>query len=103
MVWYNTQSSAKSLRFAVMLVGRSFMYIKKSRGDRLAPCGTPDDTLVRQDLCSLAEVNCVRPFRKCSIHDIRLEGMFSDDSLASRWLWLTRSNALEKSKKIAST
>lgn len=89
IVWYKTQSSAKSLSLVEMLRGKSFIYIKKSRGDRLAPCGTLDVTLVRQDSCSLAEVNCVRPFRKCSTHDIRLEGMFSDDSFASRWLWLT--------------
>lgn len=43
----------------------------------------------------------MRPFRKCSIHESKLKGMFKEDSLASKWLWLIRSKAFEKSKKTA--
>ena len=34
-------SSAKSLKFDIKLLGRSFTYIKNSNGPKIDPCGTP--------------------------------------------------------------
>ena len=43
-------SSAKNLTLGLTWSGRSFMYARKSMGQRTEPSGTPEDTAILSDL-----------------------------------------------------
>ena len=47
---YMAVSSAKSLALDLTWSGRSFMYVNKSMGPRIEPCGTPEDITILSDL-----------------------------------------------------
>ena len=48
----------------VMQSGRSFISIRKSRGPRTLPCGTPDDTMDSLLFWPSTSTDCVREWRK---------------------------------------
>ena len=60
------QSSAKGLTELETSPARSFIYTKKSNGQRTVPCGTPDRTGAVSDV--VPSTHCVRPMRKEAIH-----------------------------------
>ena len=47
---YMAVSSAKSLTLGLTWSGTSFMYARKSMGQRTEPSGTPEDTYILSDL-----------------------------------------------------
>lgn len=53
------------------------MYMRKRRGPRTEPCGTPELTGQGKESELFADTNCVLLERKFSIHARMLESMFS--------------------------
>lgn len=99
---YKTQSSANSFMDDLMLLARSLMQTKKSKGPKTEPCGTPDLTAQGFEEQLLAVTYWVRLVRKHSIHFRVLGSIFSMLSFSSNWCD-TLSKAFAKSKKMQST
>ena len=67
---YSKQSSANKRTWDVTLSGRSFIYNRKRSGPRTVPCGTPDSTLVEEEVSpSRHTTHWVRFLRKAAIQD----------------------------------
>ena len=79
------------------------MYIKKSRGPRTDPCGTPDSTCLDGDSLPFRTTNCSLSYRYENSH-LRMCLLIPDVSnFCNSDRWGTESNALRKSKNIAHT
>mgnify|MGYP001595851294 CR=1 FL=1 len=62
-------SSAKSRTLELETYsGRSLMYIRKSKGPRTEPCGTPDATAMVSDCDPFSTTDCVLLSRNDFIH-----------------------------------
>ena len=57
-------SSANNLAVDEMLLARSLMYIKKSKGPKIEPCGTPSSTEVYAEVCPFSTTFWSLLFRK---------------------------------------
>lgn len=80
---YRTQSSAKRRMLEEILPGMSLIKIRKSRGPRTEPWGTPEVTSAREDEELLFVVNWVREEKKSRIQE-RMRGSIPwHESLAS--------------------
>ena len=55
----STASSANNLVFKLEASGSSFMYVTKSKGPSVDPCGTSQVTGRIFDLCSFTTVYCI--------------------------------------------
>ena len=80
--------------FAVVHYFFDRVYVRKSRGPRTVPCGTPDNTCSRLDLA---------PFRKASIQLLTFPRTPQQSSLYSNLEWEILSKAFSKSSRITST
>ena len=96
------QSSAKSL-WDVTVVGKSFIWQRKSMGPRTVPCGTPESTLTSSVVSPSSTTLIVLFVRKLVSHVWVLPTMPYFSSLYRSFLWGTVSNALLKSKIATST
>ena len=76
--------------------------MRKRRGPRTVPWGTPERTGDGSDLAPSTSTVCVLLVRKEWIHFNIWGPIPSDDAFARRILWSTLSNALLKSKRMAS-
>jgi len=75
----------------------------KSKGERWPPWGTPEVAIKGSDLKSNSLSHWDLCVKKDSNHDRRGSPIPEDRSMWRRTLWLTESNALEKSVYITST
>ena len=91
------QSSANTRAVDLRLSGRWFMYIRFNKGPTTAPCGTPEKTWALRDAMSSRTTELWRQDKTLLIHDY-----VSPHSLQSRRWWRTMSNALLKSRMMAS-
>lgn len=96
---YIMQSSA-NMHIQDMLLGRSLIYIRNSRGPSTLPCGMREETLEREEEKLLTTVNCCLLKRKFRSQDS--ESSFNAVNFIKRRQWATRSNAFEKSRKMQS-
>lgn len=83
-------------------MGRSLIYMRNKRGASTDPWGTPDVTGRELERLFLIETNWERLVRNAVIHARMLGCKFSWESFSNRRLCGTVSNALAKSRKIAS-
>lgn len=78
------------------------MYMRKRRGPRTEPCGTPEVTGQGRESESFAVTNCVLLERKFSIHARMLESMFSFFLILSRAVGEGLNQRLSKNQEICS-
>jgi len=96
---YSKQSSANIQTVDQTLLNRSFMYTRNNRGPVTVPCGTPDDP---EDVWPSSTTSWVHPCKK-SVIRLRMEFLMPQCSnFRSRREWDTLSDALEKSRRMAS-
>ena len=60
-------SPANNLAFDLRPSGKSLMYIRKSKGPRTEPCGTPALTSSHDEFVPLRTTRCLRLCKKSSI------------------------------------
>ena len=96
-------SSANSLTVDSKPSGRSFMYIRKSNGPKIEPCGTPASTDDQFEHWPLRTTLWNQLFRKLLRRFKRFPDILIRSSLNSKPSCHTLSNALDISKKFAPT
>ena len=90
-------------RFVDFGKGMSFMYIEKSRGLKIAPWGTPANSLADVDIVPLTAVMWWRSARKLTSQISAAPSIPAARSFTISPSCQTRSNAFFKSKKTATT
>ena len=100
---YMRQSSANNLTWEVTTLGRSFMWIKNSKGPRTVPWGTPDKTLAGLEYFPSTSTDCDLVFKKEAVHFHRGPCMPQNSIFPNKWSCGMVSKALEKSKIAMST
>ena len=65
---YNKQSSTNSRTWDETTLSKSFICNRKSRGPSTVPCGTPDSTLLAEDLCPSTTTCWSRVLKKAAVH-----------------------------------
>lgn len=99
---YTAVSSATRRTWDVIELGRSFIYMRKSKGPSTEPWGTPDVTGTSVEHSPSSKTFCDLPRTKDLIHVTACLFTPYSCNLKSNFRWLTLSNTLLKSKRIRS-